>query len=96
MAFGFGHNEFAKFPQSGYSDEVGGVPAPGNYYDAAFSADWPAERTLRVRVQIIDKYFANLSLVFGFADENTVTLRMTKAAEDFLDEYKGLVNAKAE
>ena len=96
MTFGFGHNEFAKFPQSGYSDEIGGVPAPGNYYDAAFSADWPAERTLRVRVQIIDKYFANLSLVFGFADENTVTLRMTKAAEDFLDEYKGLVNAKAE
>ncbi len=95
MPLGFGHNVFAKFPEEGYSREVGSVRCPGNYYDAAFSADWPAENTLRVRVQVIDTYFANLSMMFGFRDENTVTLRMTKAAEDFLDEYKGIVNAKA-
>lgn len=95
MRFGFGHNVFAKFPEEGYSDLVGSVRCPGNYYNAAFSADWPAKDTLRVRVQIIDKYFANLSMLFCFRDENTVTLRMEKKAEDFLDEYKGLVNAKA-
>lgn len=96
MTFGFGHNVFAKFPEEGYSREVGSVRCPGNYYDAAFSADWPADYTLRVRVQIIDTYLANLSMMFGFRDENTVTLRMEKKAEDFMDTYKGIVNAKAQ
>ena len=96
MRFGFGHNVFAKFPEEGYSKEIGSVRCPGNYYDAAFSADWPADYTLRVRVQIIDTYFANLSMMFGFRDENTVTIRMEKKAEDFLNEYKGIVNAKAQ
>ncbi len=95
MPFGFGHNVFAKFPEEGYSREIGSVRCPGNYYDAAFSADWPADYTLRVRVQVIDTYFANLSMMFGFRDENTVTLRMEKKAEDFMEEYKGIVNAKA-
>ncbi len=96
MTFGFGHNVFAKFPEEGYSKEVGSVRCPGNYYDAAFSADWPADYTLRVRVQVIDTYLANLSMMFGFRDENTVTLRMEKKAEDFMEEYKGIVNAKAQ
>ena len=34
-------------------------------------------------------------MMFGFRDENTVTLRMEKKAEDFMDTYKGIVNAKA-
>lgn len=95
MRFGFGHNVFEKFPEEGYSDLVGSVYCPGNYYDAAFSADWPSENTLRVRVQIIDKYFGNLSMLFGFSDENTVSLRMEKKAEDFLTTYRGIANAKA-
>ena len=96
MPFGFGHNVFAKFPEEGYSDEVGSVYCPGNYYDAAFSADWPSENTLRLRVQIIDKYFANLSVLFGFCGENTVSVRMEKKAEDFLTTYRGIANATAE
>lgn len=95
MPFGLGHNVFAKFPQEGYSDMVGTVPAPGNLYDAAFSADWPEEKLLRIRVQIIDKYMGNLAILFGFRDENTVTVRMEKAAEAFLQEYTGLLQAKA-
>ena len=93
MRFGFGHNIFDKFPQEGYSDEVGTVPCPGNRYDAAFSADWPSEDVLRIRVQIIDKYFGNLAILFGFRDENTVTVRMEKVAEGFLNEYKGIFTA---
>ena len=95
IRFGFGHNVFHKFPQDGYSDMIGTIPAPGNKYDAAFSADWPAENTLRIRVQIIDKYMGNLSIIFAFRDEDTVTVRMTKQAEDFLKEYSGIINAKA-
>jgi len=95
MHFGFGKNIFHKFPQSGYSDLIGSVPAPCNLYDAAFSADWPSENTLRVRVQIIDKYFGNLSILFAFRDENTVTVHMKKAAEAYLNEYNELINATA-
>ncbi len=94
--FGFGHNEFGKFPEEGYSDLIATVPAPGNRYDAAFSADWAEEQKLRIRVQIIDKYFGNLAVVFGFRDADTVSVRMTKKAEAFLDEYSGVMNAKAE
>ncbi len=93
--FGFGHNEFGKFPEEGYADLVATVPAPGNRYDAAFSADWAEEQKLRIRVQIIDKYFGNLAIVFGFRDANTVSVRMTKRAEAFLEEYSGIMNATA-
>ena len=93
--FGFGYNIFEKFPQDNYSDMVATIPEPGHRYAAAFSADWPEEQKLRVRVQIIDKYFGNLGIVFGFRDENTVSVRMTKKAEAFLREYEGIMNAKA-
>jgi len=96
MPLGFGHNVFAKFPQEGYSDLVALQTVPGHMYDAAFSADWPAENTLRIRVQIIDKYFANLAIVLAFRDENALCLRMEKSAEAFLNEYQGLLTATAE
>ena len=75
---------------------VGNESAPGNTYSAAFSADWPEERKLRIRVQIIDKYFANLAIVFGFRDGKNVSVRMTRVAEAFLDEYSGVMTAEAE
>ena len=93
--FGMGYNEFAKFPQEGYSDLVATVYAEGNYYDSAFSADWPEEKSLRIRVQVIDKYFGNLAIYFAFKDEDTVSVRMRKKAEGFLREYEGLMNAKS-
>ena len=96
IPFGFGHNIFSQFPEEGYSDMIGNTAAPGNTYHAAFSADWPEERKLRIRVQIIDKYFANLAIVFGFRDEKNVSVRMTKQAEAFLDEYSGIMTAEAE
>jgi hypothetical protein len=95
MPFGFGENRFAQFPETGYSDLVASCAAPGNTYRAAFSADFPEEKKLRIRVQIIDKYFGNLGIVFGFRDENHVTVRMSKAAEDFLLEYNGVMIAEA-
>jgi hypothetical protein len=47
-------------------------------------------------VQIIDKYFANLAIVFGFRDAERVSVRMVKQAEAFLEEYSGVMNARAE
>ena len=91
--FGFGHNVFMSFPEEGYSDLTASERAEGNFYRAAISADWAEEQTLRIRVQIIDKYFGNLGIVFGFKNENEVSVRMSKTAEDFLLEYNGVMNA---
>lgn len=96
MPFGLGHNVFEKFPEEGYSDLVGAVPCPGNKYDAAFSAEWADEKTIRMRVQIIDKYFGNMAIMLGFRDEDHVTIRMEKTAEAFLNEYNALFRATAQ
>ncbi len=96
LRFGFGHNEFQKFPQEGYSDEVGGVDEPGHFYDCAVSAAWTETKKLHIKVQIIDKYFGVLDITLGFKDANRLALRMVKTAEDFLAEYQGNANGFAE
>lgn len=92
IKFGLNYNEFCKFPEYGYSDMVGTLVEPNNLYDCAVSADCPVSHVLRIRVQIIDKYFGNLAMIFGF-NENNCSLQMVKAAEDFLTEYQGVVNS---
>lgn len=94
FSFGLGYNVFGKFPEEGYSDRIATVPCPGNRYDAAFSADFPERQKLRIRVQIIDKYFGNLAMVFGFCDRDHASVRMVKRAEAFLNEYEGIMNAE--
>ena len=94
--FGLGHNAFAKFPEENYADLTATVPEKGHRYDAAFSADFPEEQKLRIRVQIIDKYFGNLAIVCGFRDKDHVSVRMKKTAEAFLEESSGIMNATAE
>ena len=93
LPFGFGHNEFAKFPQEDYSDMIASVPEKGHMYDCAVSADWPEPCKLRLKVQIIDKYFGNMSMEFGFKGDR-VGIFMLKNAEAFLDEYQGYANGK--
>ena len=93
LHFGFGYNEFSKFPQTGYSDNIASIPSDGNMYDCAICADWPYENKLRIKVQIIDKYFGNLSIELDF-DNNEVGLCMLKNAEAFLDEYHGYAVGK--
>lgn len=95
MIFGFGHNVFHKFPETGYPGPVGTIPVPGNQYDAAFCADWPEPQVLRVRAQVIDTYFGNLGILFGFQDEDHVSIRMKKFGEGFMNEYEGFINATA-
>ncbi|MBQ8497257.1 MAG: hypothetical protein IJ489_07400 [Clostridia bacterium] len=47
-------------------------------------------------MQIIDKYFANLAIIFSFRDGKNVSVRMVKQAENFLNEYTGIMTATAE
>lgn len=96
LKFGFNKNVFGLFPEEGYSDEVGTKFAKGNYYKCAVSAEWQSNNTLYLNVQIIDKYFGRSHMYFQFMDENTISVHMTKTAEDFLKEYVGFATGKSE
>lgn len=86
--FGMCKNVFGKFPQEGYSDEIATVKTQGFYYDCAASAAWIEPQKLYIKIQIIDKYFGNMSVTIGFKD-NECGIYMEKFAEAFLDEYHG-------
>ncbi len=89
LPFSFGQNTFCKFPQFGYSDGVGGMRTTNGFlYDCAVSAGWLSDRVLALRVQVIDRYFGNLFMIFAFKGEE-VGISMIKNAEDFLGEYSG-------
>ena len=95
ICFGLGYNEFGIFPQEGYSADVGSEYAPGNFYKCAASAAWTEESKLQIAVQIIDRYFGNMTMTFGFKDRE-VGVFMHKNAECFLDEYQGYGHGKCE
>lgn len=89
LPFGINHNVFGKFPQLGYSDEFGGKKTTnGHTYNDAVSFTWLEEKKLMIYVQIIDKYFGNISMLFAFKG-NDVFARFSKTAESFLIEYEG-------
>lgn len=94
LLFGLGYNEFSLFPEEGYADLVVETVAPGNKYKCAVSADWSEEKKLRLKVQIIDKYFGNSLFVFSFKD-NRVMVSMRSHAEAFLQEYMGIAKGEA-
>ena len=53
------------------------------------------EGKLVLKVQIIDKYLGNFFAIFSFRDGGAC-VHISKTAEDFLHEYYGWINAKAE
>ncbi|MBP3646144.1 MAG: serine hydrolase [Clostridia bacterium] len=93
LPFGFGKNVFGLFPQLGYSDQRGNVHEITDFrYRCASSAGWIDGNKLRLHVHIIDRYFGQLAVTFGFRG-NAAGVRMVKSAEDFLDEYEGWLSA---
>ncbi|NMA66082.1 MAG: serine hydrolase [Clostridiaceae bacterium] len=93
LHFGLCRNEFGLFPEEGYSREVGSVYCPSNYYKCAASAAWKSENHLRLNVQVIDDYFGRLWIDLIF-DDDSVSIKMQKAAEDFFTAYTGEAVAK--
>lgn len=93
IPFGLCKNEFALFPQDGYSDSVGSEKGQRRYQCAA-SAAWVSERQFLIKVQVIDTYFGILNMNFGFAEDGKIGVFMNKTAEDFLDEYQGFAGGK--
>ncbi len=89
LPFKINENAFCKFPQLGYSNEVGGMrTTDGFMYDAAVSATWLDESKIMIYVQIIDRYLGTCNMTFAFC-EDKISVVMRKCAEDFLDEYCG-------
>lgn len=95
LPFGVNCNVFGKFPQFGYSDEYGATATTNGFlYDAAFSCAWLEEKKLRLLVQIVDRYFGNVSVTFSFKG-NEVCAAFVKSAEYFLTEYHGILIGKS-
>ena len=89
LPFKLGANYFGKFPELGYSGDVGGVrTTDGTKYNCATSGAWLSDNKLMIFSQIIDKYFGNVSMCFGF-NEDKITVTFYKTAEDFLWNYNG-------
>ena len=89
IPFKINENYFGKFPELGYSNEIGGVRTENFFkYDCATSGAWVFENKLMICSQIIDKYFGNLSMSFGFNDDQ-IAVTFYKTAEDFLWNYNG-------
>ena len=89
IPFGINKNLFGKFPQLGYSGDVGGIRTDdGSMYNDAVSLRFTGENKLQLMVQIIDRYFGNFLATFAF-EEKVAVCRFDKSAEDFLDEYRG-------
>ena len=94
LPFGVNHNVFGKFPQLGYSNDRGGLRTfDGFMYKDAVSFAWLQDNKFIIDVQIIDRYFGNMSMIFAFRD-GEAAFKMTKSAEDFLNEYQGVGTAK--
>ncbi len=94
LPFGMGENVFGPFPQEGYSDEMGAVPCPGNFYHCAASAAWTLPHKLHIMVQVIDKYFGRLDINLCFTGDG-ITVKMDKVAEAFMNEYFGSASGTA-
>ncbi len=93
LYFGLCKNRFGRFPEEGYSKEIGSVYCPGHYYKCAASAAWKSENHLRINVQVIDDYFGRLWIDLVF-NGDSASLNMQKTAEDFFTTYTGETTAK--
>ena len=94
LPFYFNKNCFTKFPELGYSQDVGGIrTTDGSKYDSAVSAAWLQDNKIMIFAQIIDRYFGNASMTFAF-NGDSITACFYKTAEDFLWNYNGQAYGK--
>lgn len=92
ISIGRRKNVFGLFPETGYSDRVGGQKAYGHQYRCASSFAWGSENQLNIKIQIIDDYIGNLFINFSYLD-GYGRIKMRGDAENFLNEYDGRMNA---
>lgn len=95
LSFGRNKNNFCDFPQTGYSNKIGGKSCDGHTYFCAVSATWKEDKKLSLLVQVIDEYIGVLNVTVSFADDKAF-ITMYKHAENFMDEYMGNLTAKTD
>ncbi len=94
IPFGVNHNVFGKFPQLGYSNDYGAAKTTDGFtYQDAVSFAWINDNEIELHVQIIDRYFGNMTAQFAFKGDEVFAV-FQKAAEHFLNEYQGSLIAK--
>jgi hypothetical protein len=94
LPFYVNKNRFTKFPELGYSQDVGGIrTTDGSKYDSAISFAWLQDNKIMIFAQIIDRYFGNSSMTFAFNDDH-ITVTFYSTAEDFLLNYHGQAYGK--
>ena len=85
LSFGIGKNVECTLDEPQYSGESINHPN-GKGYRALCSGAWQSDTIFVLKVQVIDDYFGNMTMVFNLGA--FPTLNVTKTAEWFLDEYK--------
>lgn len=94
LPFGVNYNVFGQFPQFGYANAMGRVKTTDGFtYKDAVSFAWLEEKKIAIFVQVIDKYFGNMSMIFSFKGD-VAFASCTKAAQDFFTEYLGVLEAR--
>ena len=89
LKFKVGENEFTKFPQLGYVNEYCKIKTTDGYMrDVAVSGGWLDQSRFMLRVQIVDHYPGNMSMIFNFKDDYAV-MCVEKTAENSFNEYPG-------
>jgi len=90
----FSIGEYAKitFPEKHYYDYQTNLPA-NRELDALSTVVFTGESTLLLRVYITDNSKGNMTAIFTF-DGDKISIKMTKSAEWFLDEYEGVAFGK--
>lgn len=93
IPFGVNHNVFGHFPQFGYSNDCGALTTTDGFtYADAVSLAWSGDKQLLLFVQIIDRYFGNMTARIAFKGDKAFAF-FQKTAEFFLDEYWGTLVA---
>ena len=85
LRFGIGKNVACILDEPQYSGEAINHPN-GEGYRSLCSGAWTTDSVFVLRVQVVDDYLGNMTMVFKFGGSPTLTV--TKTAEWFLDEYK--------
>ena len=94
LPFGIGKTVISTFPQDGYFGDT--IGRPGDHrYRCIGSGAWTEEHKLRLKVDLIDDYFGNLTIHLGYKGDE-LGVYMQKHAEFFLDEYQGFAGGKVE
>ena len=92
ILFGYGEYKIGEFPEEHYWGDTVNVPAERRYRCAAMGV-WTQEDKLVIKVNIIDWYLGNLTINIGFKGDQ-IGVYMFKAAELFLDEYRGMAGGR--